>query len=173
MGRDELLRREAPRLTRTVNTRTENERGLPCGDRRHQNRNEFGGITAVAIEKHQNVCIIAHGGNACLDGATITKTRLDNHSRSGGLCPLHCTIPRASVDDDHFVHILRQHRGDDPTNRRFLIEAWNDRGDDRCTARCSSLVGARVCHVGHRLQRRPQLAQALGGLSESNAARNS
>ena len=85
--------------------------------------------------------------------------RLDNYASAGRPCPFGGTVTRAPVDNDDFAHILLQHRGYDLANRRFLIEARNDRGDDG--------------HLAHRLQRRPQLAQLLGGLSESSAARKS
>ena len=47
------------------------------------------------------------------------------------------------------VHVLRQHRGHDRSDRRFLLETGNDRRNDG--------------HFAHRLQRRPQLAQLFGG----------
>src|ERR1700724_735707 len=98
---------------------------------------------------------------------TVAASRLDNHARSRGLRPLGRTVARGPVDHNDLAHILRQHRGHDLANRRFLVEAWNDRRNDGWAVR------DRPPHVLHRLQRRPQLAQLLGGLSESSTARKS
>ena len=140
MSRDDLLWRQAAGLARTANARAENEDGLPGDDRRHQIRDEFRRIAAVAVEEDQNVGVIAHGGDARLDGATIAASRLDNHASSGGLSPLGRTVPRAPVDNDDLAHILRQHRGHDLANRRFLVEARNDRRNDGRAARRGPLA---------------------------------
>ena len=126
MGRDDLLGRQAAGLAWTANARAQNEDDLPGCNRRHQIGDEFRRIAAVAVEKDQNVGVIAHGGNARLNGATVAASWLDHHASPGGLRPLDGAVPRAAVDNDNFAHILRQHRGYDPANRRFLIEARND-----------------------------------------------
>src|SRR5882724_7139919 len=93
MRREELLWRQAAGLARTADARAEDEDGLPGDDRRYQIRNEFSRIAAVAIEEDHNVGIIAHSGDARLDGTTVAALRLNNHASSGGLSPLSRTVP--------------------------------------------------------------------------------
>ena len=173
IGCDDLLARQAAGLTRSANARTKDENGFARHDRRHQIGDEFRGIAAVAVEKEEDVCVIAHSGDACLDRATVAASRLDDDTSSGRFCPLGRTVPRAPVDNDDFAHILLQHSGHDLADRRFLVEARNDRGNDGQAALRWPLSIDLVGRLVHRLQRRPQLAQLLGGFSESSAARKS
>src|SRR5262249_37545700 len=168
---NDLLWSKAAHLARAANARTEDEDGLPGYNRRYQIRDELRWIAAIAIEEHQNLGVIARGGNARLDGATVAAARLDDHASPGSLCPLSRAVARAAVDDDDLVHLLRQHRGHDLADRRFLVEARNDCRNDG--ARRRSLATDLVGHLAHRLQRRPQLAQHSGGLSDNRAARKS
>src|ERR1700722_20215190 len=173
MGRDDLLWSQADGVGGPANPRAKNEDSLPGDNRRYQIRNEFRSIASVAVEEDQNVGVIAHCGDACLDGATVAASRLDDHASSGSRRALGRTVPRAPVDNDDFTHILREHRGYDLPNRGFLVEAWNNRSNDGRAARRRLLLADLVGHPVYRLQRRPQLAQLLGGLSESSAVRKS
>ena len=127
MGCEELLRRDASTLTEPTHARAQDEHGLAGDDWRHESRDEFRRIAAVAVEKQENVGVVADGGDASLDGATIAAPRLNDYTGARGFRPLSGAIARGTVDNDDFAYTLRQHRGDNRTDRRFFIEAWNDR----------------------------------------------
>jgi len=169
----DLLRRQAAALTRATRARAENEDGLPRGDRRDQVGDEFGRIAAVAIEKDENVGVLSYGGNARLDGAPVTASRLDNDTGTGRGCLANRAVPRAAVHDNDLAHVLRQHGAHDRCNGRFLVEAWNDRRHDGLAVDVRPRRIALARNVAHRLQRSPQLAQAAGGSSDSRALRKS
>ena len=114
MGGDDLLWRQAAALARTANARAENEDGLPRDDRRDQVGDEFRRIAAIAIEKDQDFRVLAHGGNARLDGAPVAASRLDNDAGAGGGRLVGRSVPRAAIDDNDFAHVLRKHSGHDP-----------------------------------------------------------
>src|SRR5262245_61269788 len=173
IGGDDLLWRQAAALTRTADARAEDEDGLPRDNWRHKVGDEFDRITAVAIEEDHDVRVLAHGGDARLDRAPVPRSRLVNDMGTGTGCLIDRSVQRAAIDDDNFAHILRKHRGHDPCNCRFLIEAWNyccDHGRARGSGQRRIVLARKIAH---RLQRRPQLAQAADGLSESRALRNS
>src|SRR4029079_13999756 len=185
----DLLRRQAAALTRATRAGAENEDGLPRGDRRDQVGDEFGRIAAVAIEKDENVGVLSYGGNARLDGAPVTASRLDDDTgrgrRSTGEprgddgpgrgrgCTVDRAVPRAAVHDNDLAHVLRQHGAHDRCNGRFLVEAWNDRRHDGLAVDIGPRRIALARDVAHRLQRSPQLAQAAGGSPDSRALRKS
>ena len=173
MGSDHLLWRQATSLTRTANARAENEDGLPRDDGRYQLWDKFDGIAAIAIKKDQDFRVIADCGYAGLDGAPVAALRLDNDAGAGGSCLLRRSVARAAIHDNDFAHILGEHRGHDPRDCRFLIEAWDDRRDNGFTMGGGPRTTVLVLDVVHRLQRSPQLAQAARGLSESSALRKS
>ena len=127
MGGDDLLWRQASALTRTANARAENEDGLPRDNRRYQVGDKFHGIAAISIEKDQDFRVLAHRGDTSLDGAPVAASRLDNDAGASGGCLVGRSVLRAAIHDNDFAHILRKHRGHDPCNCRFLVEAWNDR----------------------------------------------
>ncbi len=173
MSGEELLRRQAAAIARAANSRAENEDGLLCDDRRYQVRNKLHGIAPVAIEKDHDVRVFAYGSDARLDRAPVTATWFDNDAGACSGCFLDGSIPRAAIHYDNFAHILRKHRGHDPCNGRFLVETWNDRRDYGRPVADGPGCAAFVRDGAHRLQRKPQLAQASDGLSDSRALRNS
>lgn len=173
MGGNDLLWRKAALLTDTADARAENEDGLPGDDRQYQTGDKLHGIAAIAIEKDQNFRILPHRGYTGLDGAPVAAPRLDNDAGTSRGSLIDRSVLRAAIHHNDFAHILRKHSRHDPCNRRLLVEAWNDRGDNGRAMGGRLRRVALVRDVVHRLQRSPQLAQASGGRSESRAFRNS
>src|SRR5690242_3371837 len=102
MGGDNLLWRQAAALTRTANTRAENEDGLPRDNRRYQIGEKFHGIAAIAIQKDQDFRVLARCGDTSLDGAPVAESRLDNDASAGRGCLLGRSVLRAAIHDNDF-----------------------------------------------------------------------
>jgi hypothetical protein len=127
MGGDDLLWRQAAALTRTANARAENENGLPRDNWRYQVGDKFHGIAAVAIEKYQDFRVAPHCSDARLDRAPVAASWFDNDAGASGSRLVGRSVQRPAIDDNNFAHVLRKHRGHDPCNCRFLVEARDDR----------------------------------------------
>ena len=92
-------------------------------------------------------------------GSAIASLALNHNASAACASAVDRTIRASAVDDNDLVDDIAGNSGEDPTDRRFLVERRDDQRDSRPRHR-------------HKLQRNPQPAHAGDGRSLSSAARN-
>ncbi len=142
-------------------TRTDHEIVFVIEDRLHQARDRLGPIATVAIEEKKDLCSALYRRRSSFGTRpAVTTLSHDEHRCSGSARLCDSAVAAAAIDDDDLVDPAARHRREHRTDRPLLVEHRYDCGDARAAA-------------VHRLQRTPHEAQAAGGLSLSNARRNS
>ena len=129
------------------------QRGDHVGDRRRI-------VGAVAVHEDDNVGVV---GRLCAGeaGAAVTAAGFDR-LRAGAARLRDGVVSAAAVGDDHAVDDSARQAGNDGGDQFAFVERRNDDGD-----------AAGLERHDYRLQRKPQLAQAPGGLSDKSALRKS
>ena len=129
------------------------ERSDHVGDRRRI-------VGAVAVHVDDDVGVI---GRSCAGqaGAAVAAAGFDRF-RAGAVRLFDGVVAAAAVGDDHPVDDRARQAGNDRGDRFAFVERRNDDGD-----------AAGLARHRYRLQRKPQLAQAPGGLSDKSAWRKS
>ena len=128
-------------------------RGDHVGDRRRI-------VGAVAVHEDDNVGVIGRlrAGEA---GAAVTAAGFER-LRACAARLRDGVVGAAAVGDDHAVDDRTRQAGNHGGDRFAFVERRNDDGD-----------AAGVGRHRYRLQRKPQPAQAPGGLSDKSALRKS
>lgn len=165
----DLLRIHAARFTPAAYAGADDEI-LPARRYRFdQLRQEFRTIAAIAVEKGDDCAASAKCLDTGLACPAITAARFAHDPGARRTCPRGCLIGAAIVDDNDLANILLKNSTNDIADCGLFIEGRNDDADSAITAFRGTLARGRR----QRLHLRPQLAQALGGSSDSNARRKS
>ncbi len=158
-----LRGRQGASFAGSLQARPMHEIGLAPAQRAEQGGHGVEPVAPVAIDEEDQARLWTYDGDASLHGAAIATPGLDDDPGPGGGGTGGGPVAGGAIDHDDLINAVREQARHDIADRLLLIQA---RHDGRY-----GLEGAR--HGGHRLQRRPQLAQASDGLSERRAARKS
>ncbi len=170
MAGEELVRAHAAGLAPAAGARADDEFVFAPRDRRDEIGHQLRAVAAVAVEKYDDVAI-AGRLDAGMASPAITAPALADDAGPGRARPLDRAVGAAAVGNYDFVGAPQRDCRQDGRDGFLFVEGRDHHCDPR--PGCWSLGRRSLwrCRPGHRLQRRPQPAQAGGGLSLSSAAR--
>jgi hypothetical protein len=126
-------------------------------DRRGQFAEQITPIRAITIQKHNNIARRVRRSRTERAGPAITTPGI-KHPRPRRLGFGAGLIHTAAIRHNNFANHRARQFANHPDDGRSFIQCWNHHRDPRISF--------------HRLQRKPQFRQGVGGASLSNDARN-
>ena len=114
-------------------------------------------VGAIAIHEHQDVTSVGSDGGGVASPAVAAADL--QHLSTGTPRSFQGGVGAAAIGDDDPTDQIAGDFGNDRADRFFLVERRDDQRD-RALPR-----------QAYKLQRRPQLAQAVGGTSDNRASR--
>jgi hypothetical protein len=139
MSGDHLGRRKASVLAWTSQARAEYEIGFSPIDWSEDCRNFLGPIAAIAINEKHNRRVRRDRHDPRPHGSTIAPALFDDDASSRGRCSLYRSVGGAAVNHDCLADTVGEDGGYAGTDRSFLIQARDDRGNTRSIDRLPSL----------------------------------
>ena len=152
----QLMPGDASGLAFAGRPRSDDEIVAPGPDRLDQFGDGVRIVRAVAVHEHYDLGVLGRHGRGQASPA-IAAAGVDDVG-AGPCGPRHGGVTAAAIGDDHALHQWVRDAAHDIRDRLLLVERGDDDHDPGV-------------HL-QRLQRRPQLAQAAGGLSDKSASRN-